>query len=96
MLMLIDTADPRYHGGDDGPDEERERRWEPIGRRLFMPAAGSVSCLIVSAVTAPLISAVLVLASIVLLVRFVRVAMSDAPPAGRAGSTGEDADQSVA
>ena len=93
MLMLIDTADPRYHGGDDGPDEERERRWEPIGRRLFVPAAGSVSCLIVSAVTGPLVSAVLVLASIVLLVRFVRVAMADAPPAGRLGSTGEDADQ---
>ena len=77
MLMLIDTPDPRYRGGDEGPDEERERRWEPIPGRLFRSAAGSVSCLIVSSVTAPAVSAVLVLASIVLLVRFVRVAMGE-------------------
>ena len=96
MLMLIDTADHRYRGGDDGPDDERERRWEPIGRRLFYPAAGSVSCLIVSAVTAPLISAVLIVASIGLLVRFVRVAMTEVEPPPGWRPPGDDAEQPLA
>jgi hypothetical protein len=77
MLMLIDTADHRYSGGE--PDDERERRWEPLSRRLFLPAAGSVSCLIVSAVTPPLISVVLVLVALALCAQFVRVALRDTP-----------------
>lgn len=45
--MLVDTPDPRYRHGPD-PDEERERRWEPISRRLFVPAAGSMSCFVLA------------------------------------------------
>jgi hypothetical protein len=50
MLMLIDTPDRRYGGAPD-PDDERERRWEPIGARIFVPAAGALICLIVAGMT---------------------------------------------
>ena len=85
LLLLIDTADRCYDDEPDGPDDERERRWEPIGRALFMPAAASVSCLIVSAVTDPLISVVLVVLALAFCARFVRVALRDRP----AGAGGE-------
>jgi hypothetical protein len=55
MLMLIDTPDPRYGGAAD-PDEERERRWEPVSARIFLPAAGSLSCLIASGLTPPAVA----------------------------------------
>jgi hypothetical protein len=55
MLMLIDTADRRYGGAPD-PDEERARRWEPIGARIFLPGAGSMSCLIASGLTPPAVA----------------------------------------
>jgi hypothetical protein len=55
MLMLIDTPDAR-RGGPPDPDEERERRWEPVGARLFLPAAGSMSCIIASGLTPPVVA----------------------------------------
>ena len=74
MLMLIDTADPRYGGAPD-PDEERRRRWEPISLRILLPVTGSLGCLIVSAVTEPFIALVLNLAAIVLCAVAVRAAL---------------------
>ena len=55
MLMLIDTADPRYGGAPD-PDDERERRWQPVSRRIFLPMAASLMCLIVSGSTPALVT----------------------------------------
>jgi hypothetical protein len=92
LFMLIDTADRRHPDEPDDPDAERERRWEPIGRALFVPAAASVSCLIVSAVTDPLISLVLVVVALAFCAQFVRVALRDRPAgadlSGRAGDDG--------
>ena len=90
LFLLIDTAERRCEDEPDGPDDERERRWEPIRRALFMPAAASVSCLIVSAVTDPLISVVLVALALVFCAQFVRVALRDQPGGGRAGAAGDD------
>ena len=50
MLGLISTPDPRYRGGPD-PDEERERRWEPINWRISVSMTFSLLCLIVSGAT---------------------------------------------
>jgi hypothetical protein len=73
MLMLIDTDDPRYGGAPD-PDAERERRWEPIGLRLFLPVAGSSSCLILAAVATPALAYALDALAVVLCLVFVRAA----------------------
>jgi hypothetical protein len=75
MLMLIHTADRPNFGGGPDPDDERERRWEPISLRIFLPSAGALSCLIVSAVTAPAITYALDVAAIALCVLFVRAAL---------------------
>ncbi len=47
-LMLIDAVDPRY-GGSPDPDDERDRRWQPIDKRVSLPFFGSVACLIAAA-----------------------------------------------
>jgi hypothetical protein len=73
MLMLIDTPDPRY-GGSPDPDEERERRWEPVGARIFVPAAGSMSCLILSGVTSRGVSYALDLLAVLLCLALARAA----------------------
>jgi len=79
LFMLIDAADDRY-APDPEPDDEIARRFAPIRARLFLPAAGSISCVIVSAVSDPLISVLLLIAAVALCVRFVRVALRDDPP----------------
>ena len=71
--MLIETAYSRY-GGDPDPDEERERRWEPLSLRQFMPVAGSVSCLVVSAATTGAVAFLLTVAAIGLCLCFARAA----------------------
>jgi hypothetical protein len=71
MLMLIDTADPR-HGGSPDPDEERERRWEPVSARIFLPAAGAVSCLIASGLTRPLVAYLLDAVAVLLVLSIAR------------------------
>jgi hypothetical protein len=71
--MLIETSNFRY-GGDPDPDEERERRWEPVSLRLFLPMVGSMSCLIVSAVTTGAVTFLLNVVAIGLCLCFVRAA----------------------
>jgi hypothetical protein len=71
--MLIETANSSY-GGDPDPDEERQRRWEPVSLREFLPMAGSVSCLIVSAVTTGAVTVLLNVVAIGLCLCFVRAA----------------------
>jgi len=65
MLGLIKTPDPRYGGAPD-PDDERERRWQPISRRISVPVFLSIMALIVSPQTPVLVSVVLNIAAIVL------------------------------
>jgi hypothetical protein len=50
MFGLISTPDPRYGGAPD-PDEERERRWEPVNWRISVTMTLSLLCLIVSGAT---------------------------------------------
>jgi hypothetical protein len=91
LLMLVDTPDPRYWDGPD-PDDERERRWEPIGRRLFVPAAGSVSCFVLSPFAGgPFAGWALVAGGVALCAQFVRVSLRDVPLRGnRAFPAGDD------
>ena len=63
MLGLISTPDPRYRGGPD-PDEERERRWEPINWRISVSMTLSLLCLIVSGATPLAITVLLNLTAI--------------------------------
>jgi hypothetical protein len=91
LFLLVDTPDPRYHGGPD-PDEERERRWEPISRRLFVPAAGSVSCFAVAPVAGSSFAGwAMTACGVALCARFVQVSLRDAPPRGnRRRPAGDD------
>lgn len=80
--MLVDTPDPRY-GGCPDPDEERLRRWEPIGMRLLLPAAGSLSCFAISPYTgSPLAGAAVTACGVALCAQFVRVSLRDRPRRG--------------
>ena len=65
MLGLIKTPDPRYGGAPD-PDDERERRWEPISGRISGPVTRALMALIVSAETPTAIAVVLNLSAIAL------------------------------
>jgi hypothetical protein len=73
MLGLISTPDPRYGGAPD-PDEERERRWEPINWRISVSMTASLLCLIVSATTPAAITVVLHVGAVVLCVYAMRLA----------------------
>jgi hypothetical protein len=79
LFMLVDTPDPRYGGAPD-PDDERERRWEPISLRLFVPAAGSMSCFMLSPFAGGAASWALTAGGVALCAQFVRVSLKDAPP----------------
>ena len=93
LFMLIDVPDPRYSGGGGGdpepdPDAEREERWEPISRELFLPAAGSMSCFLASPfVGSGFGSWALTAGGVALCAQFVRVSLRDLPP--RRGSRSE-------
>lgn len=63
MLGLIKTPDHRYGGAPD-PDEERERRWEPISWRISVPVTLSLLAIIVSAQTPTVVSILLNLAAV--------------------------------
>jgi hypothetical protein len=93
LFMLVDRPDPRY-GGDFDPDDERERRWEPVSLRLFVPATGSISCFAISPfVGGPLTSWALTVAGVALGAQFVRVSLRDDPPRrNRQLSAGDDRD----
>lgn len=79
MLGLISTPDPRYGGAPD-PDEERERRWEPINWRISVSMTTSLLCLIVSGVTPTAITVLLHVAAVVLCVYAMRVAWPSRRP----------------
>ena len=77
--MLVDTPDPRYRG-DPGPDDERERRWEPISRRLLVPAAGSLTCIALAPIAgSPFAGWALTAGGVALCAQFVRVSLRDVP-----------------
>ena len=73
MLGLISTPDPRYGGAPD-PDEERERRWEPINWRISVSMTASLLCLIVSGATPTVVTVLLHVAAIALCGYAMRVA----------------------
>jgi hypothetical protein len=73
MLGLISTPDPRYGGAPD-PDEERERRWEPINWRISVSMTVSLICLIVSGATAGVVTIALNVVAVGLCVYAMRVA----------------------
>jgi hypothetical protein len=85
MLGLISTPDPRYRGGPD-PDEERERRWEPINWRISVSMTLSLLCLIVSGTTPLAITVALNLIAVALCVYAMRLAW----PPRRREADGED------
>jgi hypothetical protein len=91
LFMLVDTPDPRYRGEPD-PDDERARRWEPISRQLFVPAAGSVSCFVLAPFAGgPLAGWALTAAGVALCAQFVRVSLRDVPQRGnRTSPHGDD------
>jgi hypothetical protein len=88
MLGLISTPDPRYRGGPD-PDEERERRWEPINWRISVSMTLSLLCLIVSGTTPLAVTVLLNVAAVVLCGYAMRLAW---PPRGRPGRGAPDDD----
>jgi hypothetical protein len=73
MFGLISTPDPRYGGAPD-PDEERERRWEPIDWRISVPMTLSLLCLIVSAETSTGVGVALNVAAVALCLYAMRIA----------------------
>jgi len=73
MLGLISTPDPRYGGAPD-PDEERERRWEPINWRISVSMTVSLLCLIVSAATPTAVTVLLHIGAVGLCVYAMRLA----------------------
>jgi len=73
MLGLIKTPDPRYGGAPD-PDEERERRWEPISWRISIPVTLSLLAIIVSAETPTAVSVLLNMTAIALCAYAMKVA----------------------
>jgi hypothetical protein len=89
MLGLISTPDPRYGGAPD-PDEERERRWEPINWRISVSMTMSLICLIVSGTTHGAVTAGLTVAAILLCAYAMRVAWPR--PRRRARDTADEPD----
>jgi hypothetical protein len=73
MLGLISTPDPRYGGAPD-PDEERERRWEPIDWRISVSMTASLLSLIVSGSTPPVVTILLHVSAVVLCAYAMRLA----------------------
>lgn len=73
MLGLISTPDPRYRGEPD-PDEERERRWEPIDWRISVSVTLSLLCLIVSGTTPLAVTILLNVAAVGLCAYAMRIA----------------------
>ena len=90
MLGLISTPDPRYGGAPD-PDEERERRWEPINWRISVSMTVSLICLIVSGATRGLFTVGLNVVAVGLCVYAMRVAWPGPRRDGRDGRDDADA-----
>jgi len=90
MLGLISTPDPRYGGAPD-PDEERERRWEPVNWRISVSMTMSLLCLIVSGATRGLVTVALNVVAVGLCVYAMRVAWPGPRREGRDGRDEADA-----
>ncbi len=90
MLGLVSTPDPRYGGAPD-PDEERERRWEPINWRISVSMTMSLICLIVSGATRGLVTVGLNAAAVVLCLYAMRVAWPSPRGSARDGEDAADA-----
>jgi hypothetical protein len=86
MLGLISTPDPRYGGAPD-PDEERERRWEPINWRISVSMTVSLLCLIVSGATPAVVTVLLHISAVGLCIYAMRLAWPTRP-----GSEQDDVD----
>jgi hypothetical protein len=86
MLGLISTPDPRYGGAPD-PDEERERRWEPINWRISVSMTVSLLCLIVSGATPAVVTVLLHISAVGLCIYAMRLAWPTRP-----GSDQDDVD----
>jgi hypothetical protein len=86
MLGLISTPDPRYGGAPD-PDEERERRWEPINWRISVSMTLSLLCLIVSGTTPAVVTVLLHISAVGLCIYAMRLAWPTRP-----GSEQDDVD----
>ena len=90
LLLLIDAPDSRSGGGFD-PDAERERRWEPVSWRQFVPAAGSIGCFAVSPVVGgPFTSWALTVGGVALCAQFVRVSLREDPSRRKRSLSGGD------
>jgi len=89
MFGLISTPDPRYGGAPD-PDEERERRWEPVNWRISVTMTLSLLCLIVSGATRGVATVALNIAAIGLCLYAMRVAWP--APRRRGSGAPEDGD----
>ena len=89
MLGLINTPDPRYGGAPD-PDEERERRWEPISWRISVPVSLSLIAIIVSAETPTAVSVLLNVGAVLLCAYAMYVAW---PRRRRGGAPSERVDE---
>ena len=93
LFLLVDPPGPRREPDGLDPDDERARRWEPISRQLFVPAAGSLSCFALSPFAgSPAAGWVLTAAGVALCAQFVRVSLRDVPPRGRTVPDGDDRD----
>jgi hypothetical protein len=90
MLGLISTPDPRYGGAPD-PDEERERRWEPINWRISVSMTVSLICLIVSGATSGLVTVALNVSAVGLCIYAMRIAWPSPRREGRDGHDEPDA-----
>jgi hypothetical protein len=74
MAMLIETGGSRHGRGLD-PDEERERRWEPISLRLILIAVACLTCVSASGVTTSPLRFLFAAAAILLCAWFAREAL---------------------
>jgi hypothetical protein len=91
MLGLIKTPDHRYGGGAPDPDEERERRWEPISWRISVPVTLSLLAIIVSAETPAAVRVLLNVAAIALCAYAMKVAWPKREPDPAEAEPSDDA-----
>jgi hypothetical protein len=75
MTMLIDSGGHYRRREEPDPDDERERRWEPISFRLILSAAGSLTCVSAAGVTVVPLSIFFFLLAIALCGYFVKEAL---------------------
>jgi hypothetical protein len=75
MAMLIDSGGYRGRREEPDPDDERERRWQPISFRLVLSAAASLTCVSAAGVTVAPLNILFFFLAIALCGYFVREAL---------------------